>query len=393
MENPPRLADEIVFLSYDRADGDRVDRLQTNLQESGLRVWRDIDEIFPGDLWMAKLREVLEHGRLAFLPCFSATSATKSGSVMSQEIEMVADRLRSHSRPAPRVFPIRLDPVDPPAISLGDAMLGDLSFTELYVHWEGRVDQLVRALKGHPAGGHEQGGEGKGGWVQSAHPELVDEIVCAEKSYRDQAATTPSVETLRRRAWALEPYFDAMTRMGWRPRLVVSRHPDPLPRPGGPIRRLMIGPSKRPLPAVAWDVELLGHPADGETVAIETLEHVARQGPRNHVLTADEVEKVFTPTRALLRSAGLLRGTVRFMVREGPGAPLSPAGRHHVLTHRDPYDSTSLDHNFGGDYAYNTHHHPESVEIAPVTRHSPLGRSRKERLKLLRPGLAGRDLA
>ena len=49
-----------VFMSYARRDRHFVDRLSADLQSAGIRTWRDIDQIQPGDQWQHAIEDALE---------------------------------------------------------------------------------------------------------------------------------------------------------------------------------------------------------------------------------------------------------------------------------------------------------------------------------------------
>jgi TIR domain-containing protein len=48
------LAGKHVFLCYARVDAVAVDRLQAVLKAAGITVWRDTDELSPGQDWRAR---------------------------------------------------------------------------------------------------------------------------------------------------------------------------------------------------------------------------------------------------------------------------------------------------------------------------------------------------
>lgn len=49
-----------VFMSYARRDRDFVDRLSADLQSAGIRTWRDIDQIQPGEQWQHAIEDALK---------------------------------------------------------------------------------------------------------------------------------------------------------------------------------------------------------------------------------------------------------------------------------------------------------------------------------------------
>src|SRR5580700_10763034 len=64
-----------AFISYVREDSDRVDELQRNLEATGISVWRDTADLWPGEDWRLKIRRAITDNALVFLACFSSRSA------------------------------------------------------------------------------------------------------------------------------------------------------------------------------------------------------------------------------------------------------------------------------------------------------------------------------
>src|SRR5262245_60242341 len=63
LHGDPHMKDFDIFLSYKSDDSKWVERLKTDLQKRGVRVWLDRDEIRPGDLFAAALENGLETSR------------------------------------------------------------------------------------------------------------------------------------------------------------------------------------------------------------------------------------------------------------------------------------------------------------------------------------------
>jgi TIR domain len=67
-----------AFISYVREDGPRVDRLQKILVAAGIRVWRDTEDLWPGDDGKLRIRQAITQDDLAFIACFSNNSMSRS---------------------------------------------------------------------------------------------------------------------------------------------------------------------------------------------------------------------------------------------------------------------------------------------------------------------------
>jgi hypothetical protein len=137
-----------VFLSYVREDSERVDKLQRQLEAAGFNVWRDVKNLWPGDLWKQKLRIAIKENALAFVPCFSEATAARLKSTMFEELTWAAEEYRRRTPDRPWIFPVFFDDVSPPDVDLGaDRTLHDLQWTLLYQDWNGQLNRLVQALR------------------------------------------------------------------------------------------------------------------------------------------------------------------------------------------------------------------------------------------------------
>jgi signal recognition particle subunit SEC65 len=69
-----------AFISYVHEDTERVDALCTALKAAGIAVWRDREQLWPGDEWKVEIRRAIEQNSLAFIACFSDASAVREKS-------------------------------------------------------------------------------------------------------------------------------------------------------------------------------------------------------------------------------------------------------------------------------------------------------------------------
>ena len=83
-----------VFISYVSEDSDLVDRLEDDLKQRHIRVWRDRSSLKPGDQWEDAPREAIRTGTF-FISCFSPASAKRSKSYMNAELA-ASSRRRPH---------------------------------------------------------------------------------------------------------------------------------------------------------------------------------------------------------------------------------------------------------------------------------------------------------
>jgi TIR domain len=134
-----------VFLSYVREDSALVDELETELLAAGIPVWRDINDLWPGDLWRRRLREAIEADALAYVPCFSSRLARRKRSTMYAELAWAVDEIRSRSPHSPWIIPVLFDDCTLPEYDLGGGLtLADLQWVDL--RGERRAGQLERLI-------------------------------------------------------------------------------------------------------------------------------------------------------------------------------------------------------------------------------------------------------
>lgn len=122
-----------AFISYVREDGDLVDELESVLAEAGIPVWRDVNSLFPGDAWKAKIREAIQGDALAFIPVFSQRSEDRDKSQMREEIRLAIDEYRKMAPDRPWIFSVRLDDVQVPLTEISaNQTLRDLNWTDFF---------------------------------------------------------------------------------------------------------------------------------------------------------------------------------------------------------------------------------------------------------------------
>jgi len=52
---------DYTFISYSRQDHTFVDKLVADLQQAGIRVWRDTEQIQAGAQWQREIEDALEN--------------------------------------------------------------------------------------------------------------------------------------------------------------------------------------------------------------------------------------------------------------------------------------------------------------------------------------------
>lgn len=146
-----------VFISYVREDSEAVDKLCLHLAKAHIPVWRDRADLGPGDDWKRKIRDAIESGSVAFVPCFSENQRTKDSSYMNIEMKLAIDEFAKRRPGQKWMIPVRFDGgADPDDWPLGGGQsLRDYNYVDLFgKNYSENVVQLVMelsAMLGGPA--------------------------------------------------------------------------------------------------------------------------------------------------------------------------------------------------------------------------------------------------
>ena len=123
-----------VFVSYSRADRDRVVELTQTLASRGKRAWVDLEDIPPSAEWMAEIRSAIDAAD-GYLVAVSPDAARSK--VCTEELE--------HARSAgKRIVPVLLRPTDPDSVPQALAALNWIDATDGSI--EEAADRIVQAL-------------------------------------------------------------------------------------------------------------------------------------------------------------------------------------------------------------------------------------------------------
>jgi len=126
-----------VFISYSRKDESEVRRLVDRLQERGIRIWRDVAEISPGEDWRAQI-EAAVRSASAFIWVSSKNSGNSTW--MVNELRAFA-----RQRSGMPLIPVLLD--DEGERSLPD-LLRSHQWVDLRQDFEDGINSILSALQG-----------------------------------------------------------------------------------------------------------------------------------------------------------------------------------------------------------------------------------------------------
>jgi maltooligosyltrehalose trehalohydrolase len=137
-----------AFISYVREDAVYVDQLQAALEDAGIPVWRDVKDLWPGEVWKRRVRDEIAKNSLAFIPCFSRSLPKRARSTMYEELTWAAEEYRKRNPDVPWIFPVLFEECDVPTVELGSGLtLHDLQWVQLGQNKDGPLERLISALR------------------------------------------------------------------------------------------------------------------------------------------------------------------------------------------------------------------------------------------------------
>jgi hypothetical protein len=147
-----------IFISYVHQDSLEVDRLQRILEAADLRVWRDTDDLWPGEDWQAKIRHAITDDAFVFLACFSRKSLARKKTFQNQELNLAIEQMQLRPPEEPWLIPVRFDDCDIPDRNIGGGrsltsiQCADL-FGDRFDDGAKRLAEAIKRILGHQAGG------------------------------------------------------------------------------------------------------------------------------------------------------------------------------------------------------------------------------------------------
>lgn len=138
-----------VFISYVREDTAKVAQLEVLLREAAIPIWRDAEDLLPGDDWPAHVRRAITQNALAFVACFSQNSLARPQNWQNEELALAVAQLRLRSPDIPWLIPVRLDDCAIPDLDIGyGRTLAYLHHADLFdVHYDRGARQLITAIE------------------------------------------------------------------------------------------------------------------------------------------------------------------------------------------------------------------------------------------------------
>lgn len=143
---PPDDSAKHVFLSYAREDAAAADRLQEALESADVRVWRDTNDLLPGQDLRSTIRAAITGNAFVFIACFSTASVARTKSRQNEELTLAIEEVRQRRTDQPWLIPVRLDDCEVPDREIGGGRtLRSLVWIDLF--GPKAADQTQRLVK------------------------------------------------------------------------------------------------------------------------------------------------------------------------------------------------------------------------------------------------------
>lgn len=138
-----------AFISYVHEDATAVDHIQRALENNGIPIWRDTNDLWPGDDWRFRIREAITDNSLVFIACFSHNSLARVVTFQNDELMVAIEQMRLRRPDQPWLIPVRLSDCTIPARDLGEGRtLNSLQRVDLFgEHWDREIAHLVRGVR------------------------------------------------------------------------------------------------------------------------------------------------------------------------------------------------------------------------------------------------------
>ena len=136
-----------VFISYVRENKSEVDKIHQELESYGIKIWRDLQDINPGERWKRQIQKAIREGAF-FIACFSKEYHERNESYMNEELTIAIERLRQLHIDRVWFIPIKLNDCGLPDIDIGPGeTLEDLNYVALYEDWDNGIQRIVNLIQ------------------------------------------------------------------------------------------------------------------------------------------------------------------------------------------------------------------------------------------------------
>jgi hypothetical protein len=127
----------MLFLSYARPDGEKVEAVYNELKKNGYSPWMDVKDLLPGERWEIKLNKAIENSD--FFIAFLSAQATDRRGVLRKELRQALEKWKEMLEEDIYLIPVRLQPCDLP-----DELTGFQALDLFEADWWPRLEASLK---------------------------------------------------------------------------------------------------------------------------------------------------------------------------------------------------------------------------------------------------------
>ena len=166
-----------VFISYVRENKSEVDKIHQELESHSIEVWRDLQDINPGERWKRQIRKAIREGAF-FIACFSQEYHDRDESYMNEELKIAIERLRQLHIDHVWFIPVTLNKCEIPDWDIGGGeTLNDLQYVKLYEDWDVGIQSILDFIQPEPPEPTRDGNTSEGGTRQNRNTEFSGNFI------------------------------------------------------------------------------------------------------------------------------------------------------------------------------------------------------------------------
>lgn len=131
-----------VFMSYAHEDAAQVEKLHQVLTAKGLQVWKDDEQLLPGENWEHKIEVALKEHEFVIV-CLSANSVGKRG-FFQVELKKAARKQAERSVSDVYIIPAKLSDYDTTKLP---AEINAIQYVDLSKDWDKGIEAVVKTVE------------------------------------------------------------------------------------------------------------------------------------------------------------------------------------------------------------------------------------------------------
>ncbi|CTQ31635.1 hypothetical protein JAN5088_00393 [Jannaschia rubra] len=134
-----------AFISYVKEDYSAVHLIKAILEENGISVWLDKEQLIPGTRWKTALEDAIRNGSF-FISVHSKNRTVRESTYANEELVVAIDEVRKRPQSKSWLIPVKLDEEDIEDRTIGGGeKYSDLQHCNL-ASWEDGMRSLLTSL-------------------------------------------------------------------------------------------------------------------------------------------------------------------------------------------------------------------------------------------------------